>query len=208
MEDTSGSAARVCISADGLIDDTPWNDHSPGGGGRPTAGCGERWDYIIDQDAPGVGDLTLGLASVSHGGCGVVAAYNALITLGAGESFESVLGYFNRYPGMYVAYGFLGTLPDHVARFFESKGYRVIMTHDRGKIDAYSQTADACIMWYVWPKSYGPFHAFGAHFVHYRKTANDYIAYNTGSGIRHFVYPSVFGYEYTRCYALGIFIYK
>ena len=31
--DDSGSAAKTCLSADGAIDDTPWWDYSPGGGG-------------------------------------------------------------------------------------------------------------------------------------------------------------------------------
>lgn len=31
--DSKGTDARVCISADGAIDDTPWWDHSPSGGG-------------------------------------------------------------------------------------------------------------------------------------------------------------------------------
>ena len=48
------------------------------------------YEYIIDQDANGVGDLTLGVTTVSHGGCGVIASYNALITLGDAKSFKSV----------------------------------------------------------------------------------------------------------------------
>ena len=35
FEDSAGAAARICISADGTIDDAPWRDYSPGGGGRP-----------------------------------------------------------------------------------------------------------------------------------------------------------------------------
>ena len=33
--DAAGSAAKTCLTADGAIDDTPWWDHSPGGGGIP-----------------------------------------------------------------------------------------------------------------------------------------------------------------------------
>ena len=43
--DESGSAAKTCLTADGAIDDTPWWDHSPGGGGfvyhYTTQSCGE-----------------------------------------------------------------------------------------------------------------------------------------------------------------------
>ena len=35
LEDTTGSAARSCITAADGIDETPWRDHSPGGGGIP-----------------------------------------------------------------------------------------------------------------------------------------------------------------------------
>ena len=33
LEDASGAAAKTCISAEGRIDDAPWRDYSPSGGG-------------------------------------------------------------------------------------------------------------------------------------------------------------------------------
>ena len=35
LEDATGTADRACIYAEGRIDDEPWRDHSPGGGGIP-----------------------------------------------------------------------------------------------------------------------------------------------------------------------------
>ena len=35
LEDATGTADRACIYAESRIDDEPWRDHSPGGGGIP-----------------------------------------------------------------------------------------------------------------------------------------------------------------------------
>ena len=45
FEDDSGSAAKLCFSADGRIDDAPWRDHSPGGGGIPMGNYASGNDY-------------------------------------------------------------------------------------------------------------------------------------------------------------------
>ena len=210
LEDISGTVARVSISANSQIDETPWRDFSLGGGGVPAGRRFIQRAYIRDQNATGVGELKLGWSTVSHGGCGVVAAYNALITLGSSESFESVLRYFNQKSDRLVAFGFLGMLPSDIVEYFECKGYHVFVTSDLDGMNACSQTADACIMWYAWPETYaGIFDAFGAHFVHYRKTAYNYVAYNVGiTGTSSFGKPSSFGGLDNCFYAVGIFIYK
>ena len=45
FEDDTGSAAKLCFGADGRIDDAPWRDHSPGGGGRPMGNYTSGNDY-------------------------------------------------------------------------------------------------------------------------------------------------------------------
>ena len=174
-------------------------------GGNPFG----NFEYIKDQKANGVGDRKFGVTTVSHGGCGSVATYNALITLGEPTSFNSVLKYYNGSYDRTIAGGLLGMLPHQVADYFESKGYRVIMSSNPDGIDVFSKTADACILWYAYPASYGGIDMFGAHFVHYRKYGNGYIAYNTGYyGSETFQYPSDFGDRGNRYGAIGIFIYN
>lgn len=174
------------------------------GGGLPSS-----IEYIKNQSANGIGNRKLGISTVSHGGCGPVATYNALITLEDAISFSSVLEYYNGANSRTTAGGLLGTLPHQVADYFESKGYRVIMSNNPDGIDLFSKTADACILWYAYPASYGGIDLFGAHFVHYRKCEDGYIAYNVGYyGTETFQYPSDYGDRSGRYCPIGIFIYS
>lgn len=205
LSDASGAVAKVCLTADSAIEDSPWREI--GRGGASSRAVAAPKDYIKDQNAPGVGSLRLGLATVSHGGCGAIATYNALITLGEDVSFYEVVNYYSF--GRTCAAGMLGILPRHVANYFKGKGYTVVVTDNCTLIDEYSQTADACILWYTWPETYGFIKAFGAHFVHYRKNNGSYIAYNTGyNGVERFSGPSSFAYSDGNDFAIGIFIYK
>ena len=202
--DRQGTIAKICLTADGRIEDSPWREI--GRGGASSRAVSDPKDYIKDQNAQGIGDLRLGLATVSHGGCGAVATYNALITLGDAEDFSNVLSYFH---GKTCAFGYLGILPHKVANYFKSEGYTVVVADNCDAIDVYSQTADACILWYTWPDVYAGLDLFSAHFVHYRKAHDGYIAYNVGpSGTQSFSRPSSYAYQNDRNYAIGIFIYK
>ena len=168
------------------------------GGGTP---------YITDQTDDSIGQENLGSSTVAHGGCGVVAIYNALIDLGASADFEDVLAYFNEKPLTRLTLdGWLGILPPVVAQYFTEQGYEIIMTDSWDAIDIHSQTADASIMYYMFQTNNG----FGAHYISYRDIDNKYIGMNTStiSGTEYFTYPSDYGYRDKRFYALGIFIYN
>lgn len=168
-------------------------------------------DYIDNQDALGVGNLPLGGTTISHGGCGVIASYNALVALGDLKPLISVLEYYNENPFRTVLYGLGGISPTTVASYFRDNNYRVYMTDDLDGINIGSASADACILWYCWPNDSisllnpAPFYA---HYVAYNRLGpREYVAYNEGGNSR-FSWPSDFAYKDDRYYAIGIFIYK
>ena len=163
------------------------------------------YDYITDQSAEGIGEKQLGDSTVSHGGCGAVATYNALITLGDAKSLDEVLAYYNNGAELFFD-GHAGMLPDTVAKYFRDQGYTVVIAEGDDAIDLYSTSADASILWYCYSSSSFPF--IGGHFVAYERHANGYVGYNTAQGVSDFLFPSDYGYQGNRFYAVGIFIYK
>ena len=171
------------------------------------AGSNVVYPYIHSQSDEDIATKKLGVSTVAFSGCGVVAVYNALITLGAGKPFDEVLGYFNQSASRVVFSGLLGILPHQVEAYFVNEGYRVITTNDPDGINIYSRTADASILWYLYPQSYGGINLFGAHFVHYAKSGQAYVAYND-SYSQTFYFPSDLGMMDGRYGAIGIFIYK
>lgn len=197
FDDSTGHALRSCIVA---MRDCVEGTSKP---------------YITDQDDASVGDKPFGLASVSHGGCGAVASYNALVTMGYSTSFDEVLAYYNSQMGYTLGFGLTGLLPYNVAQYFTTLGFTVVTTNQREQIDLLSKTADGCIMYYKFPRTYNPigsvsFNAYGAHFVEYHREASGYVAVNTNgrNGMTNFTVPSIFGYGGTNYGAIGIFIFE
>ena len=171
--------------------------------------------YIRDQTDSAVSTKNIGVATVSHGGCGAVATYNALVTLEDYTSFDSVLDSYNSDPLSLSLLGLAGMSPNTVANYFKDAGYTVHMSKDIDEIDVYSATADACIMYYMYPRTYNVSSllsviAFGAHFVAYNRYTDGYLGYNTGGryGVHKFAYASEYAYENGNFCAIGIFIYK
>ena len=174
-----------------------------------------RYPYIIDQDNESVGSKQFGLANVSHGGCGVIASYNALVTMGSHETFDDVLAYYNSRMGHIFGFGLMGLLPHNIGSYFTSLGHDVVITNQKEQIDALSKTADACIMYYEFPQTYNlldlvSVNAYGAHFIEYGRTSGNYIGRNTseGNGTYQFSSPYGYGTKGSRYYVVGIFIYK
>ena len=161
--------------------------------------------YIKDQKVSGIGDLSLGLATIGHGGCGVVAAYNALISMGVDCSFEEVLAFFNKNPHLLNAVGIAGMMPHAVITYFLDKGYDVSVTATPAAMDMQSAQADACILWYVYQ---GDGIGIGGHFVAYHPSNNEYLAYNIAGGVDTFSEHVKFVQSHDRLYTLGIYIYK
>ena len=175
------------------------------GGGSPP--------YITDQDNQAIAHKRFGLTTVSHGGCGPIATYNALISLGNPKRFKDVLDYYNQHILQLNVAGFAGTPTDLVAQYFTDAGYNVIVARGSALVDALSKHADACILWTLFPATYHPLgfdvRAVGAHFVEYSKTSGGYTGRNIGrSGTYSFATPSDYACMEPNMYSIGIFIYK
>ena len=101
--------------------------------------------------------------------------------------------------------GILGTKPRVLIRYFRKQGYKVVVTTNRSRMDELAKEADACIMYYKFPATYGCIDAYGAHFVHYYQTPNGYIANNTYNNPYEF--PHDLADRGDNFYAKGIFIF-
>jgi len=171
--------------------------------------------YITDQDDESLASKCFGITTISHGGCGVIASYNALITLGEGKEFDDVLAYYNANMRDTLGWGLIGLSVDAIASYFSSLGHIVIVTDDAAHIDYLSQAADASIVYYAFPQDYRlgkniSIHAYGAHFVEYHKSGDGFAGMNTTgvNGVTFFSSPYEFGYSGSRFYSKHIFIFK
>lgn len=173
-----------------------------------SSGIGLPARYIENQDAEGVGDQALGLTTVSHGGCGVIATYNTLIDLGQARAFEAVLRDYNRGFGTKLYFwGLAGIRPKRVVKYFRRLGYTVITADGLGTIDKLSAVADGSILYYRWDsKSWFP--PYLAHFVSYHREKQGYAAPNVGNRTVYFNSPSEFAARKKARRVIGIFIFK
>ena len=164
--------------------------------------------YMNDQDAKGVGDKALGLTTVSHGGCGVIATYNTLIDLGEPRAFEDVLRTYNRGLGIRLFFwGLAGIRPKRVVNYFKKLGYTVITSRNLGEVDEFSAVADGSILYYRWDsKRWIP--PYFAHFVSYHREKEGYVALNVGNRSVFFRSPSQFAEKEKASSVMGIFVFK
>ena len=194
----------------------PVNNYDPGGAyyakledrittGHGGGGSAVPLSYIDDQEKQGIGSMRLGLAKVGRVGCGPVAVYNTLITMGHGKPFKDVLDYFNGniFNRMYWL-GFAGTRVKHIKGYFESMGYSVTLTSDYEEIEALSKTADGCILYYEWTEGVKVL-PYNAHFVSYHRTDSGYKYYNANGFIGQ---PTVLFDRYHATKVVGIFVFE
>ncbi len=159
----------------------------------------------MSQRDESIRNLRLGLATIDHGGCGVVATYNTLIDLEDSQSFEEVLRQYNRGWGIRLFFfGLAGIRPNSVKRFFKRAGYRVITTRSYEQINELSKKADGCILYYRW-KSKALIPPYYAHFVSYHRTVNGYRGYN---GADRFRQPTDFLKKEQATGAVGIYLFR
>ncbi len=167
-------------------------------------------EYILDQEDGSIANKKLGVSTISHSGCGVIATYNALLTLGENTTFDEVLAYYNKNWYSLDCAGLAGMRPDVVATYFREAGYTVHITDSRDGIDVLSRSADACILYYMYYTEYSigevTWDLYGAHFVSYLKKGGKYITLEAPTDS--FKRPSSYAYSGRRFYAIGIYIYK
>lgn len=145
------------------------------------------------------------MGTIALNGCGVFATYNALISLDDSRLFAEIYDYYTASASRVLLCGKMGIAPWAVGRYFEEQGYTVRMTDDYDEIDVLSSLADASILLYVYSSK-----NLGAHYVEYSKSPTGYIGRNTGigNGATSFSSAVDYGYEGSRLYAIGIFIFK
>ena len=158
--------------------------------------------YIVDQFDESISDLPLGDTTVGSMGCAIVAIYNALVTVGENTSFDEIYTYFNTSERL-VANGKKGIHINQVVAYLEEQGYTVHIasTFTPFKFNAFSKSADACIMLYMYgTKPMG-------HYIHYMRMDDEYIAFNDSESSTSFSNPYLYAHAGSRFFAFGIFIY-
>ena len=137
--------------------------------------------FIYDQQADGIGDKKLGVSSVSHGGCGPIATYNALKIMGkANVTFDDVLDYYHNNDLLLLG-GLLGSSPYACIDYFQNNGYRVFATKDMGLYEELAVSADACILWCCFDTR--DFFGIGAHCVAFKQYTDYAVYYNAYSNM-------------------------
>ena len=164
--------------------------------------------YIIDQTEDPWGKMPLGSSTVGKMGCGLVAIYNAMISLDDFRSFSQIYDFFDGYPSGLTDHGKNGLFIGYVAAFFLSEGYHVVIltSFEADLFTRYSQNADAWIMLY----QFGAHPNSGGHYIEYEKCELGYLGRNTneGNGTYTFQSPAEYSSRGNRSFAWGIFVFK
>jgi hypothetical protein len=162
-------------------------------------------NYILDQDNNLIGSLPLGSSTVGRMGCGVVATYNALLSLGDYHTFDEVYKYYTSTPHRLAGNGEYGISFFTISSYFSDLGYKVLTTCNPQQIDRASRNADACILLYNYYNQ-----KLGGHFIEYSRYGSSYLGRNTAtaSGIGSFISPAEYGYAGNRIFAIAILIYE
>lgn len=130
-------------------------------------------DFIFNQHTIPSEILRYGLRSSAATGCGWIATYNALLTMGLYAPPEELISYYeHRLP---LIHGNFGTTMLAPAEFFQRHGFRVMVVAQRKRFDHAARDADACIVFYRWRKGA----KLGAHFVAIRYRSGAFFGYNT-----------------------------
>lgn len=138
-------------------------------------------DYIFDQTAGEVGRLPFGRSNVRRSGCGAVAVFNALVTLGQQPVLEEIIDTFRHRHGLRL-FGFLGISLWSILGWFRRAGYTVRVCADPRQFDRRIRESGAGIFWFLWWNRKNPKHPLGAHFIHVARGEKGFRVYNLHRG--------------------------
>ena len=179
LEDASGTVARVCISANGQVDDSPWRDFSPGGGGIVNGyhyvGIYDKISGIINgQEVFNYANYPCGIGTYAQNGCAVIAIYNAMQLLGNAQSLGSIEHEFLTKHGM-ILWGVFGSGPWSFDNYFDSHG---ISNVGYASYDSLMQNLyeGAIVVFTVWNKKWNVlkgFHTMAAQYL-----GGQFVVYN------------------------------
>lgn len=132
-------------------------------------------NYIDNQNE--YADFRYGFASFDQVGCGVVAAYNAMLAIGKPEELAQVIYEFEKWGIEYsVGWGHLGSNPRHIYRYLSRHDVRYKKINSLYTLDRYAKipTSEHFILG-RWNKPITD----GAHIFYIHKIDSDaFIAYN------------------------------
>ena len=162
--------------------------------------------YILNQHDQSIANLPLGESTVGKMGCGIVAIYNALLSMRDYTTFEEVYSYFADNPSRLADNGKSGISINEIAAYFRSKGYYVLVVnaHFPETFAFCSRYSDANIMLYT----YGTFTNSSGHFIEYEWTGTHYVGRNIKGGTDWFTDPLLYGLEDDKYFVRGVFICK
>ena len=167
-----------------------------------------RGTYITDQSEEPWGQMTLGSSTVGKMGCGLVAIYNAMISLDDFRSFSQIYAFFDGYPSGLTDHGKNGLFVGYAKDYFKAEGYNVYVASALNieQFMLYAQGADACIMLYL----RGNIANSSGHYVEFSQYGAQYIGRNTveENGLHVFASPIEYGFRQDRGFFVGIFVCK
>ena len=130
--------------------------------------------YINDQNKGAVSKLKLGSRNMSYNGCEVIAAYNAMLTLGEKRDIIDIAYHFET-DGQMLG-GEFGTNPYAAKRYFIQNGYKVKTLEGEDITDKKIPDADSYILSFWNDKDI----TNALHTVAMRKTKEGYELFNYG----------------------------
>ena len=134
-------------------------------------------NYIYDQSNEEYADITFGNSTLSYSGCGAVATYNALLSLGSRPSLENIVQQYEQNDAFLLG-GVAGISYRALADYFADAGYNVSMYKETELFDYFVSKSDAAIVWYTWANS----GEMGMYFFHVDSTAGLNRGYNVYRG--------------------------
>ncbi len=130
--------------------------------------------YINDQNYGAVSKLKLGSRTMDYNGCEVIAAYNAMLTLGEKRDIRGIAYHFEN-DGQMLG-GEFGTNPYAIKRFFVQNGYKVKTLEGEDITDKKIPRADSYVLSFWNDKDIQD----ALHTVAMRKTKEGYELFNYG----------------------------
>jgi len=130
--------------------------------------------YINDQNNGQVSNLKLGSRKMDYNGCEVIAAYNAMLTLGEKRDIRDIAYHFEN-DGQMLG-GEFGTNPYAIKRYFTENGYKVKTLEGEDITDKKIPRADSYVLSFWNDKDIKD----SLHTVAMKKTKNGYELFNYG----------------------------
>ena len=175
-----------------------------GGGGKKNDPV---YEFINGQSLEPYNSMPYGNSTIGDAGCEAIACYNALIELGKGESFASVVAFFTENFYLFPASGWtqgghLGASPDDIAFFLDSREVKYTRMYMLDDILmplklAYNESCGLAKGVYIlsyWNKDY--LH-YGYHTIAVKCDGYKYTAYNWKTDINEAISKdSIFDYTY------------